>query len=221
MKVVLFGASGMVGHGALAACLDNPGVTEVVAVVRRPLGLTHPKLREVVHDDFTDLTGLADDFAGTGACFFCLGTSSAGRTEAEYTRITRDYALAAAEALLPVRPAPVFVYVSGEGADRASRTMWARVKGTTEDALHELPLRTHVVRPGYIRPVRGARSRTRSYRLMYAATSWLYPVLRRLMPRHTTTTEALGRAMLALARQDGREPRLLTSAEVNALAGRP
>ncbi|WP_369244001.1 NAD(P)H-binding protein [Streptomyces sp. R41] len=218
MKVVLFGASGMIGHGVLRACLDDDGVESVTAVVRRPLGVRHPKLREAVHADFTDLTDVAASLDGADACYFCLGTSSAGLTEVEYTRVTHDYALAAARALLPLNGDLTFVYVSGHSADSASATMWARVKGRAEEALLALPFRAYVFRPSYIRPRRGARPATRPYRLLYASTSWLYPVLRRLFPRHMTTTDTVGRAMLAVTRLQGRGPRVLTSVEINGLA---
>ncbi|WP_326725341.1 NAD(P)H-binding protein [Streptomyces sp. NBC_00243] len=221
MKVVLFGASGMIGYGVLRACLDDDTVKSVTAVVRRPLGLHHPKLHEVVHADFTDLTAVAASLAGVDACYFCLGTPSAGLTEAEYTRVTHDYALAAAHALLPLNDELTFVYVSGNSADSASGTMWARVKGRTEDDLLALPFHAYVFRPTYIRPRQGARPGTRSYRLMYAATSWLYPVLRRLFPQHLTTTDTLGRAMLGVTRLRGSGPRVLTSTEINDLGARP
>ncbi|MEV7345740.1 NAD(P)H-binding protein [Streptomyces sp. NPDC093544] len=221
MKVVLFGASGMIGHGVLRACLDDAGVESVIAVVRRPLAVQHPKLHEVVPADFTDLTDVATSFDGTDACFFCLGAPSAGLTEAEYTRVTHDYALAAAHALLPLNDELTFVYVSGAGSDSASTTMWARVKGRTEDALLALPFHAYIFRPAYIRPRQGARPGTRSYRLMYAATSWLYPLLRRIFPKHTTTTDTLGRAMLGVTRLKGRGPRVLASTEINDLGALP
>ncbi|MFI6339268.1 NAD(P)H-binding protein [Streptomyces sp. NPDC050535] len=210
MKVVLFGASGMVGHGVLRACLDDDGVESVTAVVRRPLATRHPKLHEVVHADFTDLTGAAASFDGADACFFCLGAPSSGLTEAEYTRVTHDYALAAARELLPLNGGLTFVYVSGAGADSASGTMWARVKGRTEDALLAMPFHAYAFRPGYIRPRRGARPGTRSYRL-----------LRRVFPRHMTTTDTLGRAMLAVARLKGRGPRVLDTTRINSLGALP
>ncbi|WP_052848904.1 NAD-dependent epimerase/dehydratase family protein [Streptomyces avicenniae] len=220
MKVAVFGASGMVGQGVLRACLLDEAVTEVVAVVRRPLGAPHPKLREIVHTDFTDLSAVADALGAPDACFYCLGISSAGLAEAEYTVITHDYTLAAAETLLARNPALTFVYVSGSGADstESGSTMWARVRGRTENALLALSPRARVIRPGYIRPRHGARSRTRSYRVLYATTSWLYPLFHRLLPRHTTTTDTLGRAMLALARTTDEDlPRILTSEHVNRL----
>lgn len=219
MNVILFGASGMVGRGVLDACLADPEVTRVLAVVRRPLGLAHPKLDEALLDDFADLSPLADRLDGLDACFYCLGVSVAGHTEAQYTRVTHDFTLAAAEALLARNPGLTFTYVSGEGTDSTEqgRTMWARVKGRTENALLALPMNTYLFRPGYIRPLGGAVSRTRSYRLLYAATSWLYPLLHRLLPAHTTTTDHLGRAMLAVTRPGAPSDRILDSRAINTL----
>ncbi|MER5787685.1 epimerase [Streptomyces sp. NPDC001980] len=219
MNVVVFGASGMVGQGVLRACLLDPTVGSVLVVGRRPLGITHPKLTEVGHDDFTDLSALADRLTGLDACFYCLGVSSAGMSEAEYTRVTYDFTLAAARAVLAASPGPTFTYVSGEGTDSTEqgRTMWARVKGRTENALLALPMNAYMFRPGYIQPRHGAVSRTRSYRVMYTLTSWLYPLLHRLVPAHTTTTEHLGRAMLAVTRQGVTESRVLYSKDINRL----
>ncbi|MFF7981117.1 NAD-dependent epimerase/dehydratase family protein [Streptomyces sp. NPDC007901] len=219
MNVVVFGASGMVGQGVLRACLLDPTVDTVLVVGRRPLGVSHPKLSEVVHDDFTDLSAIADRLTGVDACFYCLGASSAGMDESAYTRVTYDFTLAAARALVVASPGPTFVYVSGEGTDSTEqgRTMWARVKGRTENDLLALPMNAYMFRPGYIQPRHGAVSRTRSYRVMYTLTSWLYPLLHRLIPAHTTTTEHLARAMLALTRPGTTESRILYSRDINRL----
>ncbi|GED90546.1 epimerase [Streptomyces sp. 6-11-2] len=221
MKVVIFGASGMIGQGVLRACLLDPAVTRVLVVVRSPLGISHPKLREVIHQDFTDLSAISGQLAGHDACFYCLGISSASRSEAEYTRITYDYALAAARAVSASNPALTFTYVSGEGTDSSERgrTMWARVKGRTENALLAMPMDAYMFRPGYISPLHGAVSKTPAYRVLYGLTSWLYPLLRRLSPGHTTTTEHIGRAMLAVTRPGAVEQRILYSPEINRLGG--
>ncbi|MFE5037503.1 Rossmann-fold NAD(P)-binding domain-containing protein [Streptomyces sp. NPDC056683] len=219
MNVVVFGASGMVGQGVLRACLLDPTVGSVLVVGRRPLGITHPKLTEVAHDDFTDLSALAGRLTRLDACFYCLGVSSAGLSEAEYTRVNHDFTLAAAHAVLAASPGATFTYVSGEGTDSTEqgRTMWARVKGRTENELLALPMNAYMFRPGYIQPRHGAVSRTRSYRVMYTLTSWLYPLLHRLLPAHTTTTEHLGRAMLAVTRPGVTENRVLDSRDINRL----
>jgi uncharacterized protein YbjT (DUF2867 family) len=219
VNVVIFGASGMVGHGVLRACLLDPAVTRVLVVGRRPLGVSHPELREAIHQDFADLSALTGQFADLDACFYCLGVSAAGRSEAEYTRVTYDFTLAAARAVSEHNPGITFTYVSGEGADSTEhgRTMWARVKGRTENALLAMPMNAYMFRPGYIQPRHGARSRTRLYRLTYTLTSWLYPVIRRIAPAHTTTTDHLGRAMLALTRPGTAHPHILGSRDINRL----
>lgn len=184
----------MIGQGVLSECLLDERVKSVIAVVRAPLGLTHPKLRELMHRDFTDFSSVAGEFKAVDACFFCLGISSAGKGEDEYRRITYDYTLAAARAL-PANPSLTFTYVSGEGTDSTERgrSMWARVKGRTENALLAMPFHVYLFRPGYIQPLHGATSKTPAYRWLYVVASWLYPLLRRLMPKHVTTTENLGR----------------------------
>ncbi|MER5943540.1 NAD(P)H-binding protein [Streptomyces sp. NPDC001928] len=219
MKVVLFGASGMVGQGVLRACLEDPGVTEVIAVVRRPLGRNGPKLREVQHSDYSDLTPIAEELSGADACFYCLGVSSAGRSREEYEKITYDYTLEAARVVAAGNPQLTFVYVSGEGTDSTEqgRVFWARVKGRTENALMAMDMRAYAFRPGWIQPVHGETSGTRWYRLFYRLTAWLYPLLRRVVPRFVTSTEYLGRAMIAVARLDGSGPRVLRTDQITRL----
>ncbi|WUD77087.1 epimerase [Streptomyces sp. NBC_00510] len=219
MNVVIFGASGMVGHGVLRACLLDPEVARILVVNRCPLGVTHPKLHEIIHHDFADLSGLAEQLTDVDACFYCLGVSSTGRSEAEYTRITFDYTVAAANTLSTANPGLTFTYVSGEGTDSSEdgRTMWARVKGRTENALLAMPMDAYMFRPGYIQPRHGAVSKTPAYRLTYALTSWLYPLLHRIAPKHTTTTDHLGRAMLAVTRPGTSAQRILHSRDINHL----
>ncbi|MDX3077831.1 epimerase [Streptomyces sp. MI02-7b] len=221
MNVVIFGASGMVGHGVLRACLLDPAVTRVLVVGRSPIGMTHPKLHEIIHQDFTDLSGPAEQLTDVDACFYCLGVSSAGRSEADYTRITYDFTVAAAKTLSAANPGLTFTYVSGEGTDSSERgrTMWARVKGRTENELLAMPIDAYMFRPGYIQPRHGAVSKTRAYRLTYTLTSWLYPLLHRIAPKHTTTTDHLGRAMLAVTRPDTAAQRILDSRDINRLGG--
>jgi uncharacterized protein YbjT (DUF2867 family) len=219
VNVLLFGASGMIGQGVLRECLIDPGVTGVIAVVRTPLGATHPKLRELFHADFADFSLLAEKFAAVDACFFCLGVSSRGMSEDAYRRITHDTTLAAARAL-PANPSLTFIYVSGEGTDSTEkgRVMWARVKGRTENELLAMPFHAYMFRPGYIQPLHGAVSKTPAYRWLYLTMSWLYPLLQRLMPTHVTTTETLARAMIAVARRRGTGERILHSPEINGAA---
>jgi len=216
MKIILFGATGMVGQGVLREALQAPGVERVLAVVRTATGLSHPRLRELVHRDFSDFSSVQSELAGFDACFYCLGVSAAGMSEADYRRVTYDYALAAAGTLARVNPGMTFIYVSGAGTDGTGKggSMWARVKGETENALLRLPFRgAYMFRPAFIRPAHGERSKTPAYRALYTATGWLFPLLRRLFPRYVTTTEEVARAMLRVARE-GSTQRILENAEI-------
>lgn len=213
MKIVVFGASGMVGQGALRECLLDPAVDFVVTVGRSPSAVADPKLRHVVHADFGDLSPIAADLADADACFYCMGVTSAGLSEAEYTPVTHDYAVEAARVV-----GGTYVYVSGEGADAESKTMWARVKGRTENELLALDRPVFVVRPGFIQPRHGITSRTRIYRYVYSWSSWLMPVLKKVAPKFVTSTDELGRAMVALAK-GAQAARVLRSDEINRIAG--
>lgn len=219
MKVVVFGASGMVGHGALHACLRDEAVAEVVSVGRSPLGVGHPKLREVAHSDFTDLEPIAGELAGADACLYCLGVSTTGHSAEVYRRVSLDFPLAAARLLSAGNPELAFCYVSGAGTDSTEqgRVAWARIKGRTENELLAMDMRAYMFRPGYIRPVDGAVSRTPAYRVLYRLTSWLYPLMHRLWPDRVTTTEVLGRSMLAAVRLAGEGPHVLSTRDINRL----
>jgi uncharacterized protein YbjT (DUF2867 family) len=211
MKVILFGSTGMVGQGVLRECLRDPDVTEVIAVVRSATGQQHARLREIVHGDFTDFSTLKLD---GDACFWCLGVSSTGMSEADYTRITHDFTIAAAKVL--ARPTMTLVFVSGAGAD--GNAMWARVKRRTEEALFTMPFRrVYVFRPGLIQPLHGIRSRTRLYNVLYPILYPLILVAKVIAPRAITDTERLGRAMLHIARK-GFPTQVLTNREINAAA---
>ena len=220
MKVILFGASGMVGQGVLRECLLDPGVERVLAVVRAPTGQADPKLEELVHADFLDFSGVEAKLGSLDACFFCLGVSSVGMTEEAYRRVTYDMTMAAAQTLARVSPNLTFIYVSGTGTDdtEKGRSMWARVKGQTENALRRLPFKaTYMFRPGYIQPRHGIRSKTRLYRAIYAVVSPLFPVFEALAPRRVTTTDRVGLAMLEVARHGTSQP-ILENADINRLA---
>jgi uncharacterized protein YbjT (DUF2867 family) len=219
VKVIVFGATGMVGRGVLRECLAEPSVERVLVVGRTATGAVDGKLREIVRADLFDLSDIADELTGYDACFFCLGVSSAGMAEEKYRRVTYDLTVGVARILAERNPGSAFVYVSGQGTDSSEkgRSMWARVKGATENALLRLPLRAYLFRPGYIQPLHGITSRTRWYRLMYVLTTPLYPVLKRLFPGQVTTTEQLGRAMINLAR-DGGPSRVLVPRDINAAA---
>lgn len=218
MNVVIFGATGMVGAGALLESLASPGVESVLVVTRSPTGRSHPKLREIIHSDFLDFSPLRADFARMDACFWCLGVTSLGLDEAAYTRITHDFTIAAARVLAEANPQMTFCLVTGAGTDARSGTMWARVKGKTEEDIFALGFKgAYAFRPGFIQPVGGVRSRTRLYQAFYDVFGLLMPLLRRLMPAYVTTTSSIGRAMLRVASR-GEEKKILAPRDINTLA---
>jgi uncharacterized protein YbjT (DUF2867 family) len=219
MNVVLFGATGMVGQGVLRECLLDPGVSRVLAVGRASTAQRHEKLRELVVRDFSDFSAVERELAGYDACFFCLGVTSAGMSEADYRRVTYDIAFAVARTLAKLNPAMTFVFVSGAGADSTARgrVMWARVKGETENALLALPFKgVYVFRPAAIQPLHGIRSKTTWINVAYAVLGPLYPVWKRLVPKYVTTTEQVGRAMIAVAAR-GASKRILENDDINQL----
>jgi len=221
MRVVLFGASGMVGQGVLRECLADPGVESVLAIGRSPLGAAHPKVEEIVHRDFLDFTAIEPRLADRDACFFCLGVSSAGMTEESYRRVTYDITLAAARSLVRASPGMTFIYVSGAGTDSTERgkSMWARVKGETENALLSLPFgHACMFRPAIIAPGRGIRSKTAAYRLFYSVSRPLLPIAGALFPGFVVTSGQIGRAMIAVVRR-GPPRAVLESREIRAWGG--
>ena len=210
----------MVGQGVLRECLLDPEVESVTTIGRRASGVAHPKLTELVHADLLDFSAIRSQLSGFDACFFCLGVSSLGLTKDAYRRVTYDITLAAAETLVGLNPGMTFVYVSGAGTDSTGRgrSMWARVKGATENALLRLPFKAaYMFRPALIVPLQGITSKTRWYRLFYALARPLLPILEALVPAQVTTTEKIGRAMLVAAR-DGAPKPVLETPDINALA---
>jgi uncharacterized protein YbjT (DUF2867 family) len=219
MNILIFGATGMVGQGVLRECLLAPDVERVVTVGRSATGNTHPKLYEVVHKDMYDYTAIESELKGFDACFFCLGVSSVGMKEPDYKRVTYDLTLAAATVLAQLNPGMTFTYVTGAGTDSSERgsSMWARVKGATENALLRLPFKAaYMFRPGIIQPLNGARSKTPLYNGIYVVIAPLLSLAYRRWPDRLTTTEQVGRAMLAVARH-GAPKVLLDPADINAL----
>jgi uncharacterized protein YbjT (DUF2867 family) len=219
VRIVIFGATGMVGQGVLEACLRDEEVTDVLAIGRTSTGRAHLKLRELHHEDFAEFTAVQDHLAGFDACFYCLGTSAFGMSEAKYRRVSYDFPLAAARALLTTSPGLVFTYVSGVGTDGTGKTrmMWARVKGETENALLALSPRAHMFRPAFVLPLPGTTSQTVLYVLVYKVLGPLYPVLRRIVPRYVTTSLQLGQAMIRTA-CGGVPRRVLATSHINQLA---
>lgn len=219
MKVLLFGATGMVGQGVLRECLLASDVQHVLSVVRSPSGQQSAKLREIVHNNFFDLSPIEAELSGFDVCLFTLGVSSAGMREEQYTHLTYDLTLTVAQSLVKLNTSMTFIYVSGAGTDstESGRTMWARVKGRTENALLRLPFKAaYMFRPGFIQPLHGITSKTRAYRIIYAISTPLFPLLKTLFPRHITTTEQVGRAMLNIARSGFPKPILEASDIIQA-----
>lgn len=219
MKVILFGATGMVGQGVLRECLASPDIEQVLAIGRSATGLRHPKLIEAIHADFLNFGPMESRMAGYDTCFFCLGVASLGMKEQDYRRITYGFTLAAAETLLRLNPAMTFIYVSGMGTDGSGTAkgslMWARVKGETENALLRMPFKAaFMLRPALIVPGQGIRSKTRITRVFYIVLGPVLPLLYSLAPKYVTTTEQLGRAMIKLA-CDGGDKRVLENADIN------
>ena len=218
-SVIITGATGMVGEGVLLECLADPRVARVLVVNRKPLGRTHPKLTEIVHADFHDPSAIEQQLAGYQACFFCLGVSSIGMNEHDYRHVTYDLTMAAATVLARLNPGMTFTYVTGSGTDSTERgsSMWARVKGATENALLRLPFKAaYMFRPGIIQPLHGVRSKTPLYHSVYMVISPLLSLAYRLWPDKMTTSEQIGLAMLAVARS-GAPKVLLEPADINAL----
>ncbi len=222
MKVILFGASGMVGQGVLRECLRDPRVTAVLAIGRSAGDATDPRLRQLVHRDFTDFSSLEGELVGYDACFFCLGVSSVGMSDADYRHVTFDFTLGAARTLARLNTGMTFIYVSGTGTDSSAkgRSMWARVKGETENALLTLPFkRAYMFRPGIIRPMHGVKSKTRLYRAAYVVATPLFPILNLVARGIVITTEEVGRAMIEAAVNGAPQP-LLENRDIKALAAK-
>jgi uncharacterized protein YbjT (DUF2867 family) len=211
MKVILFGATGMVGQGVLRECLIDDGVDKVLAIGRNAVGLTNSKLREDIRKDLFDFVALDAELQGYDACFFCLGVSSAGMNETDYTRLTFDLTLGWARALASINPAMTLIYVSGAGT--AGQATWAQVKKRTEDALLQLFPSAYMFRLAALRPMHGEVSKTRWTRISYALFRPLLPLVRAVFPGTVITTEELGRAMIRVARE-GAPKRVLENADM-------
>ena len=219
MKVLIFGATGMVGQGVLRECLLAPDVELTQTVGRTVTGLPHPRLREIQHTDLWQYESIKGDLEGFDACFFCLGVSSVGMNEERYRHLTYDITLAAASTLARLNPRMVFVYVSGRGTDSTERgkLMWAGVKGKTENDLLKLPFKAaYMFRPAGIQPLHGIKSKTAWVQGIYVAAAPLLSLLNRVAPKYMTTTEQVGRAMIEAARNGYPRP-VLESEDINRL----
>ena len=214
MKIILFGATGMVGKGVLRQCLLDPTVESVLAIGRKPSGITHAKLRDLVRPDMFDFDVDASELAGHDSCFFCLGVSSVGMSEAEYTRLTYDLTLGWARTLARANPAMRLLYVSGMGT--GGKAMWAQVKARTENALLALLPEAIMIRLAALRPMHGERSKAPGGGALLSLLSPLWPIFQWLWPNAVITTEELGHAMIRAARE-GSAKRVLESADLVAL----
>jgi uncharacterized protein YbjT (DUF2867 family) len=193
-KAIVTGATGMVGEGVLNECLLHPDVEQVLVLTRNPVGVTHPKLKELIHSDFYDLSAIEDQLKNYDACFFCLGVSSVGMAEKEYAHKTYDLTLRVGKTLAKHNPNMTFCYVSGGGTDSSEKgkSMWARVKGKTENDLLKLFKNAYMFRPGYMQPTKGMKNTLKYYKYF----SWMYPALRLLFPKFVSTLKELGLAMI-------------------------
>lgn len=215
MNSIVFGATGMVGEGVLHVALNHPDVESVLVVGRRPCNVQHPKLNEIVHRDLFDFSSIESRLQGYNACYFCLGTTSIGKNEQEYTRTTYDLTMSAARTLSRLNPEMTFCYISGEGTDSTERgrLMWARVKGKTENDLRRLPFKAvYNFRPGFIKPIRGMKN-TLSFAkpLLY-----LYPMFKLLLPSHGCTLEEIGHAMIKVT-MDGYAKHVLENNDISSM----
>ena len=195
IRAIITGASGMVGEGVLHECLLRPEVEAVLVIGRKPCGTVHPKLKEIIHQDFFDISSIESQLSDYNACYFCLGVSSVGMKEPEYYRLTYTLTLNVAQTLSKLNPGMTFCYVSGGGTDSSEqgRSMWARVKGKTENDLMKLPFKqVYAFRPGYMHPTPGLKNVNKYYKYI----TWMYPLLRLLFPGGVSTLAELGQAMI-------------------------
>ena len=219
IRAIITGATGMVGHATLLECIENAEVEEVLVINRSALGLKHPKLKEVIHKDFFDLASINKQLSGFNTCYFCIGVSSVGMSEEKYHHFTYDLTVSFAETVAKLNEGLTFCYVSGAGTDssEAKTTMWARVKGKTENKLLSMPFKSaYMFRPGYIQPMKGVKTRVFIYQIAYKVLSPLYPILKRVFPNGVTSSTQLGRAMISVSKS-GFPKRILGTSDINSI----
>ena len=217
-KAIVFGATGMVGEGVLHECLNHPHVQSVLVINRRPCGIEHQKLQEIIHQDLLDISAIVSQLSGYQACFFCAGVSSIGMEEATYRKITYDMTMHIANTLVQVNPQMTFCYVSGAGTDSTEngRSMWARIKGKTENDLFKLPFKAaYMFRPGYIQPTKGLKNTYKIYRVLRP----FYPLWKRLFPKYVCTLKELGMSMINSVLH-GSNHQILESRDIQMLGNR-
>lgn len=216
LRVIITGTTGMVGEGVLHECLQNPDISAVLVINRKPGGIMHPKLKEIIHGDFFELSAIESQLAGYDACYFCLGVSAIGRNEEDYYKMTYTLTLYIAQILSKVNPEMTFCYVSGSGTDSSEkgRVMWARVKGKTENDLMNLPFKkVYAFRPGYMQPTKGLKNVKKYYNYM----SWMYPFFRTVFPSFVSTLKELGLAMIQVTK-NGYSKKVLEVKDIVKLA---
>jgi len=216
IRAIITGATGMVGEGVLHECLLHPEVEHILVINRKPCGVTHPKLKEIIHNNFHDLSAIEGQLQNYNACYFCLGVSSVGLNEEKYHRLTYDLTIHVAETLVKLNSDMVFCYVSGASTDSSAqgRSMWARVKGKTENKLMQLPFKkAYMFRPGYMQPTKGLKNTLK----FYFAFTWLYPLLRFAFPNHVCSLREVGLAMINTVNK-GYQRSILEVKDIVALA---
>lgn len=219
-KVIITGATGMVGKGVLLECLEHPSIIEVLVIGRNSVEMNHPKIKELIHKDFSDFSLVKDQLKGYDACFYCMGISAAGLKENEYNRITYDFTMSLAKTLYAQNPEMTFTYVSGQGTDSSEkgRMMWARVKGKTENDLLKMGFKgAYMFRPGAIIPLRGIKSGTKAYQFIYDYLMWLVKLVKFLSPNSVVNTTQIGQAMINVM-QNGYTKQIITPADIIELS---
>lgn len=220
MKVVITGSTGMVGKGVLLVCLEDPRINEVLIINRSSLNMNHPKLKELLLEDFSKIAQFQSQLNNYDACYFCMGTSSVGMSEEDYTAITYDLTINFANVFIAASPNSSFIYVSGTGTDSSEKgkTMWARVKGKTENTLLAMPFKSaFMFRPGFIQPMRGIKSKTKLYQMFYTISTPIYPLLKLIFPKTLINTDQIGLAMITLI-DKGSDKKWFENKDINAVA---
>ena len=209
----------MVGKGVLLECLDSPLISSVVVINRHSIGLKHEKLKEIIHQDFNDLSPILSALDNLDACYFCMGVSAFGISKEAYRNITYSMTIHMAKTLKTLNSDLCFCYVSGAGTSTAenSRQHWSNIKGKTENELMALFKKCYLFRPGYIQPQRGIKSATPLYNAIYTVFGPLFPLIKKGFPNQVTTTKSVGKAMIN-ACSSGYKKQHLTNADINYLA---
>jgi hypothetical protein len=218
IRVIITGVTGMVGEGVLHECLNHPDVEQILVINRKPCGVSHPRLKEIIHSDFLNVGPIEDELKGYNACFFCLGVSSIGLSETDYFKLTYTLTMHFAETLVRINPAMIFCYISGKSTDSTEKgkLAWARIKGKTENDLMKLPFhKVYAFRPGFLKPMKGSKNTLKAYTYL----GWLYPLMRMLSTTYATTLEELGLAMIHSV-TNGYEKDVLEVPDIVALAKR-